>query len=268
MDSSNLLRQIRKYSLIKTWGVLPFSIMAILATITFTLLSILSQWIGVPGVIMMVSAGAMMLGIVVPLLAIFIWEKARESLTNPNNNGQLMNYIELASAGNIKSDFLYYDVIELFYNVVRKIYLYGGNKDKRLEQISSSLNIIFRENSRAGLANRFIYQNKKGFRELCKYIIEYYQCKEINGEDIMQASSKIYNRYLDEIKKGPILNIPEAKQRLIPKRVFRNAKIVLLFSCVVFYWFPQINSYVFNFVAIVLLLLDIVQGNDRDLLMS
>ncbi|WP_346920777.1 hypothetical protein [Clostridium sp. UBA7339] len=250
MDNKKLLK---KYSLIKTITIIPCSIIAIISCVILVISIIFYSFSTSWQNIRIILGVFMMLGIIIPLIILFYSERDRKILLNVD----IMEYIELIKKNNINSNFLYYDLIDIIFSIIRMKYLYNDYKDSNKVTIINSLHRILQENSHNGLANSFVYKDKEGFAELCDYIIQCY----ISENKLLVQEGCIYNKYLElenkaENKKTKN-NIAFKLKTILPK-----TKIILLFTCIIFCPFYKINSWIFNFVTIILLSIDIFQQKD------
>jgi hypothetical protein len=246
----NLLSSIQHYSRKKTIFVLPFSIAAIISIIVFGFCVIISPFKQVPSWLIGSSGIVMMLGIIIPLLALLLLEKQRNKLLNVD----VMSYIDILADNPNFSNFTYYDLIDILLNVVREKYLLNTSKEQNYD-IINILNKILFEDSKSGLANPFVYNRRSEFCDLCKFI----QSNKNSGDEL-SLSNQIYEKYLN-LKESKVSNKNQAKHTLLLKKLLINVKILLLVICIICYFFPAFNSWVFNFVAIILLLIEII--NER-----
>lgn len=252
-NNKDLIKKITTYSKIKTFGVLPFSILAIISTVFFTISVILSTWIYVPSSLIKVLAFCMMSGLIVPILALSISEKIRTSLITGKKQEVFLKYLELFAKNEVKSNFIYYDLVDLFRTLVTMAYMSESKNEENIsfKSANNSMYIILKENSKPGLVNEFVYTNRLAFSRLCEDFIKYYTendtSKQLNLEGIL------YNLYL-EIKSN---SVDESEKIPSDFDWSKATKVFLLLGCICTFPFPQFNSWIFNLVAIILLFLDI-----------
>lgn len=240
-----LENKINKYSKFKTFGVFPFSLLAIVSILIFGLVVVISPVYKAPEQIMYISAICMMSGIIIPIIVLIISEKTRNKLLNID----VMDYIEFISKGYPIYEYVYYDLIDILVATLRIEYLKQDSKSPQTD-IINILNRIVREEHKIGLANKFVY-NSKAFSELCKYIID-----TSNNNNVVNLSADIYAKY--NSLKNKYSNI---KTKYKFKKIdwsLLTRKFFLGLCCVGFF-FSKYNSWLFNFVAIILLFLDIFE---------
>lgn len=253
-NNKDLIKKITTYSRIKTFGVLPFSIIAIVATVLFTICIVLTTWINISGLLVKILAFCMMLGLIIPILALSISEKIRNNLIIGNNQEVFLNYLDLFAKNEVKSDFIYYDLVDLFRVLVTKAYMSQSKNEESLnfQNANYCMYIILKDNSNKGLVNKFVYNNRQGFSKLCENFIKYYNENDTSSEHNLNGI--LYNLYL-EIKSNH--NVDELEKMPLAFDWIRVTKIVLLLGCIFTYSFPQFNSWIFNLVAIILLAFEI-----------
>ncbi|MBW6411676.1 hypothetical protein [Clostridium weizhouense] len=258
-NKKSLIKKIKMYSRIKTFGVLPFSIMAIVSTVFFTIFTILSTWINISGMLIKILSFCMMSGLIVPILALSISERIRNNLIIESESNQevFTKYLELFAKNEVKSNLIYYDLVDLFRSFVTKTYMHE-NKNEEISHFQNANNCMYRilqDNSNKGLANKFVYDNRQGFSKLCAEFIKYYNDNESGSE--YKLDGALYNLYLKIKFTDNVVGIE--KRQWDFHLIVRITKIILLLGCVSTYFFPQFNSWIFNLVAIILLLLDIIE---------
>ena len=173
-NNKNLIKEITTYSKIKIFGILPFSIIAIISTISFTISVVLSTWINIPYLLIKVLAFFMMSGLIVPILALSISEKIRNSLITGRNQDVFLKYLELFAKNEVKSNFIYYDLVDVFRILVTKAYMSASKNEESIsfKSANNCMYIILKENSNPGLVNKFVYTNRLAFSRLCKDFIK------------------------------------------------------------------------------------------------
>lgn len=239
-----LENKINKYSKFKTFGVIPFSILAIISIVVFGLVVIISPIYKVPEQIMYISAICMMSGIIIPMIVLTISERIRNNLIDID----VMDYIKFISKDEPVYEYVYYDLIDILLGTLRTEYLKQDSKSQQAD-IINILNKIVMEEHKVGLANKFVY-NRKAFSELCNYIIDK------SNDNVVNLGADIYTKYKD--LKSQYSN---TKTKYMFKKIEWSllTKKFFLGLCCVGFWFPKYNSWLFNFVAIVLLFLEIFE---------
>lgn len=243
----NLKKQIASYSKIKTWTVIPFSLLAILSIVVFVGATIFSEFIEVPAKVMLFSATGMISGIVIPILSLTCLENKRKKLLDID----IFEYLKILSEQQITEKYVYYDLIDVIFSSVRTKYLKEGNNSKN-QQVTNVLNKILMEDSKNGLANKFVYSKWKKFGELCKYIISQYNVDNINFE------GNVYSIY-KQLKQQNSDN----KDAFKPINIERITKVAVLIGCIFTYPFYKFNYWIFNLAAIILLAIEIKSANNK-----
>lgn len=252
-NNKDLIKKITTYSRIKTFGVLPFSIMAMISTVLFTICIVLTTWINVSGLLIKILAFGMMSGLIVPIFALLISEKIRNSLITGSNQEIFLMYLELFAKNEVKSNFIYYDLVDLFRTIVTRAYMSESKNEENIsfKSTNNCMYIILKENSNPGLVNKFVYTNRLAFSRLCNDFIKYYNENDTSNQHNLEGL--LYNLYL-EIKSN---SVDESEKMPLAFDWIRVTKIVLLLGCIFTYSFPQFNSWIFNLVAIILLAFEI-----------
>lgn len=257
-ENESLIKKIKTYSRIKIWGVVPFSIMAIISIVLFVILTILIKWVDVPHIAIKVIAMCMISGLIVPILALSFSEKIRKDLIIENNEDLFLKYLHLFAENAIESKSIYYDLVSLFQSVVALTYRNEDGDSKRNEILNNCMHKILGHNSHNGLANKFVYNNAQGFSELCKIFIQNYKDSEMEN----YLDGILYNQYLEIMKNSSEVGLQKRIWNF--NMLIRKARIILLLACVSTYFFPEINSWIFNATAIILLFIEVFEKNKKD----
>lgn len=261
-DKEPLLNQIKKYSKRKFFGVVPGISLSLLGAISFFIFISISMFISISPYFPIISGSMMISGILIALFFIMYTEHLRNLIMRFD----LYSFIEMfayqINATIYNNNILYYDIIDVLLTKVRIIY-HNNPVSIELSDINSCLNKILLEDSSAGIANKFVYNNRADFIEICKLIIIHWE-----SWDYTSTSNEIYNKYSkysinpsDFHYNKKLFNINTTIIRATINRGKTVLFIVLLLTFV-FQCSTQTGdmiSYIFNIAAIFLLFFDLLE---------
>lgn len=250
-----LYNDIKKYSKLKTWTVLPFSILALISTIFVLTIIIISLFIEVSQGIFYLVMSCLIIGILTPPIILILSEYKRKDLINPTDYN-VLEYINILSQNNLSGVFLVSDIVDLFFAMLNQYYrTFFIEKNSKIDSIVNSLMHITRENryTSSDLV-KFSYRSPEQFSELFKYI----KIQIVENEEVLaiQVQNLIENKYYEMLKSE---NNNENKNKIVlsTKYLYEIVKVLFFIVGIVFLFLKN-NSFFFITIALVLLLLEIL----------
>lgn len=259
MKYEKLLKKIKTYALIKYTGICLGLIVSLVGGFIFFGCVICSMFDLKNDFLVKYAGAAMILG----LFFAFVCAAFIEKIANRLMNNSYKSFLECLVFGlkeDLGKDILYYDFIDIFIKKIKRdFYSYSTNQDEL--RIANFLKIIMIDTNIIGLANQFVYRNRKKFVEICKEILNKYD--NWDNQDVAELW-EIYDKNKECVDDATVTVFKEKKKENIRKLIIFS-KVCFVILCSITFIFQLIFynndpiSLVFNFVAVLLIIFDLIE---------